>query len=176
MYRLACVLLVSLTGCGPLMFPMVERLSDKDQAQVDDAWKNMFDPPDRLGRELLLDVLIHMNLYQHGIDRLTLVSEKEVGDARVVMSIRFDRTHPGFDEFVISYVDAHGQELRRERYTTGEIEERLHATRWRMGEPELPNSGEAEVRQIRNAEWMRKLYAATQPASATTAPSEGPEP
>ena len=36
-------------GChGPLTKPMVDRLDEQIQQTVDDAWLNMFTPPDRL--------------------------------------------------------------------------------------------------------------------------------
>lgn len=166
MYRWIAILLLSLAGCGLLTFPMVTRLSEEKQAQVDDAWKNLFTPPDRLDRTLLLDVLLAMQLHQQGVDRLELVSEKEVGAARVVMSVRFDRTRPSFDEFVISYVDAVGVEARRERYTSGEVKERLSALQWRGEQLDKSNPGEKEARRLRQEEWMRRIYAATQPANA----------
>src|SRR5262245_35896706 len=52
------VLVIVNVGCGPLATPMVVRLDAEDQAKVDDAWVNMFSPPNRLERELLLDTLI----------------------------------------------------------------------------------------------------------------------
>jgi hypothetical protein len=47
----------SLVGCrGPLMVPAMQRLTPQDQAQVDGMWNNMLSTPDRLDRNLLVDV------------------------------------------------------------------------------------------------------------------------
>ena len=93
-------------GChGPLTKPMVDRLDEETQQKVDDAWLNMFTPPDRLDRTLLLDVILSGQLHQYGVDYLRLVSEKHVGDGLVVMEVRYDREDPAFDEFSVSYVD-----------------------------------------------------------------------
>jgi hypothetical protein len=105
--------------------PMVSRLSEEDQRRVDDSWTNMFSPPDRLDRTLLLDVLVTHQMHQLGIDRLTMVSEKSIGTHRAVMTIHFDRRSPGFDQFTIALIDEQGRELRRERYTPDEIFGRL---------------------------------------------------
>ncbi len=114
-----------LAGCGPMTHPMVSRLTEDEQAQVDEAWTQMFLPPERLDRSLLLDVLLSFELHQVGVDRLALVSEKRVGQGRVIMTVNFDRASPAFDEFTIAYVDEAGCELRRERYTSAEIMDRL---------------------------------------------------
>lgn len=113
-------------GCGPTTYPMIDRLPEEDQKQVDTSWVHMFSPPDRLDRTLLLDVLLANQFHQRGVDRATLVSEKEVGTQQAVMTMRFDRKNPAFDEFTIALVDDQCRECRRERYTADEIRARLH--------------------------------------------------
>ncbi len=118
-----CLLAV---GChGPLTKPMVDRLDDETQAKVDDAWANMFTPADRLDRTLLLDAILSGQLHQYGVDYLRLVSEKHAGDGLVVMEVRFDREDPAFDQFSVTYVDSRGLEVRRERFTREEVEDRV---------------------------------------------------
>jgi hypothetical protein len=124
--RWTCAVLALAAGCGPTTYPMIDRLSEEDQKQVDTSWVNMFAPPDRLDRTLLLDVLLASQFHQRGVDRTTMVSEKEVGTDRAVMTMRFDRKNPAFDEFTIALVDDQGRERRRERYTADEIRARLH--------------------------------------------------
>lgn len=121
-----CAALALVAGCGPTTYPMIDRLSEEDQKQVDTSWVNMFSPPDRLERTLLLDVLLANQFHQRGVDRATMVSEKEVGTQQAVMTMRFDRKNPAFDEFTIALVDGQGRECRRERYTANEIRVRLH--------------------------------------------------
>lgn len=113
-------------GCrGPLTKPMVDRLGEETQQKVDDAWANMFAPPDRLDRILMLDVILSGQLHQFGVDYLRLVSEKHVGEGLVVMEVRYDREDPMFDEFTVAYLDREGYEVRRERFTREEVEERI---------------------------------------------------
>jgi hypothetical protein len=158
------ILLLILGGCGPLTQPMVERLPPEEQKHVDDAWQNMFSPPDRLDRTLLLDVLITQQAHQRGVDRLDLVSEKCVGKGRAVMTVRFDRQHPEFDEFTIAYLDDQGRELRRERYSSAEIQERIHL----LFRPSIPESQPVDWQRYEEQEKLRQarmneIEAATQP-------------
>lgn len=113
-------------GChGPLTKPMVDRLDEETQTKVDAAWTSMFTPVDRLDRTLLFDSILSGQLHQFGVDYLRLVSEKKVGDGLVVMEVRFDLEEPSFDQFSFTYVDGDGSELRRERFTREEVEERV---------------------------------------------------
>ncbi len=117
---------ILIAGChGPLSKPMVDRLDEETQKKVDDAWVNMVSPPDRLERTLLLDCVLCSQLHQFGVDRLQLVSEKNVKDGLIVMEVRFDREAPEFDEFTITYLDGSGREVRRERFARDEIQERI---------------------------------------------------
>ena len=70
---------------------MVERLRPEEQRVVDESWLNMLSPPERLDRWRLLDVLVVGSFYEHGVDRLSFVSEKDVWGGRVVTSVYFDR-------------------------------------------------------------------------------------
>src|SRR6266571_3507808 len=63
-------------GCGPMISPLTVRLDADQQKMVDGMWNNMLTPTDRLDRELLLDVLCQSWLFQIGVDRLHLTSEK----------------------------------------------------------------------------------------------------
>ena len=132
-------------GChGPLTKPMVDRLDEETQQKVDDAWLNMFTPPDGLDRTLLLDVILSGQLHQYGVDYLRLVSEKHVGDGLVVMEVRYDREDAAFDEFSVSYVDNEGYEVRRERFTREEVEEEI---RFLLTQEEVTDDMDAETRE-----------------------------
>ncbi|HPF38206.1 MAG TPA: hypothetical protein P5081_00650 [Phycisphaerae bacterium] len=134
------VLIALVVGCrGPLAVPMVDRLDEKSQAEIDEVWGNMLTPPNGLDRELLLDVILSQQLHQHGVDSLRFISEKQVGEGLVVMEIRFDREDPLFDEFSVSYVDRRGRELRRERYSREDIDEEIRL----LTEMSADASGEA---------------------------------
>jgi len=163
--RTLALLAVFVGGCGPLTYPMVDRLEPESQAQVDAAWENMLSPPGRLDRTLLLDTLLCMQAHHHGVDRLDLVSEKRVGQGRVVMTVRFDRERPEFDEYVVAYLDEQGREARRERYTPGEIRERMEFFQRRsclVGEEGHAHCDPEECRQCETR--MQEIQAATQPA------------
>jgi hypothetical protein len=123
---------------------MVDRLDEETQQKVDDAWLNMFTPPDRLDRTLLLDVILSGQLHQYGVDYLRLVSEKHVGDGLVVMEVRYDREDPAFDEFSVSYVDNEGYEVRRERFTREEVEEEIC---FLLTQEEVTDDMDAETRE-----------------------------
>jgi len=123
---------------------MVDRLDEETQQKVDDAWLNMFTPPERLDRTLLLDVILSGQLHQYGVDYLRLVSEKHVGDGLVVMEVRYDREDPAFDEFSVSYVDNEGYEVRRERFAREEVEEEV---RFLLTQEEVTDDMDAETRE-----------------------------
>ncbi len=126
MLRGSLVLIVLVSGCGgPLTVPMVQRLDEETQAEVDSAWSNMMKPHDRLDHTLLLDVLIAHQFHHKGVDRLHLVSEKRVNDGLALMEIRYDREQPTFDVFMVTYLDGEGKEQRRETYSRDEINARV---------------------------------------------------
>ena len=151
---------------GPLGIPMVERLSDDEQKQIDEGWGNMFTPAERLDRELLLDTLITYQLHHRGVDSLRLVSEKRIGENLVVMEIRFDLDDPEHDEFEISYVDSEGYELRRERFSHGEVlglVNYLFCTSVFLPDKDEPPSDEELQRQAKHEARMEAIRTATQP-------------
>lgn len=118
-------LLMASAGCGPLSQPMVVRLPPEKQAEADSAWQNMFDPPDRLDRTLLLDVLIANQYYQMGVDRLAMTSEKDIPSGRIVMAVSYDRHKPEYDAFAITYYGHGGRQMRREVFTRVDVERRM---------------------------------------------------
>lgn len=112
-------------GCGPLSQPMVVRLPPEKQAEADSAWQNMFDPPDRLDRTLLLDVLIANQYFQIGVDRLAMTSEKDTPEGRIVMEVSYDRHEPEYDAFAVTYYGHDGRQMRREVYRREDVERRI---------------------------------------------------
>lgn len=174
---LALSFVLCLVGCGPITKPMVDRLPEEQQQVVDATWDNMFTPPERLDRILLLDVLIVNQMHQYGVDRLELRSEKRVCNGRVIMTIRFDRADPAFDEFTISYLDEQGRERRRERYSTQEINARIELlypgmyvlTTRPEGTADKAAARERARARRREAEArLAEIAAATQPAGAAS--------
>lgn len=163
-------------GCtGPLTKPMVDRLNEETQQQVDEAWLNMLTPPDRLDRTLLLDVILSMELHQLGVDHLQMVSQKRVGDGLVLMEVRYDRANPTFDEFSISFIDARGDEVRRERFTREEVTQRFEFL-FDAAKPTCSTEPADQDDVALQAEWKRRqaqrevrieeIRAATQPCEA----------
>src|SRR4051812_7254715 len=108
-------------GCGPLMFPMVARLEPQKQAEIDAAWNNMLKPVDRLDRTTLLDCVVMLQLYQHGVDRFTAKSVKKTSAGIIEMSIDFDRTKPQSDQFLLRVVGPWGKTLRQEKWSGKEL-------------------------------------------------------
>jgi len=165
--------LVGIGGCGPLTVPMVQRLEEKDQQQIDEAWSCMLSPPDRLDRTVLLDTIISFQLYQLGVDSLRMVSDKSVDGGTVVMEVRFDRGEPDHDEFTFVYRDARGRDVRRESYTRSEVEERVKVLFEPVclpSEPEIVAQMDPQEvedlrrRQAEQDEAQEAVRAATQPA------------
>jgi hypothetical protein len=130
----ACALLLTF-GCGPMVAPLPQRLDPESQKKVDDAWTGILTPPDKLGHQDLLDVLVGTFAYQHGVDALSFRSEKRFAGGKVVMGVSFDRTRPDDDRFEVTVYDLKGKELRRERYSRQEIEE-TSATLFQGGQGE----------------------------------------
>src|SRR3954471_16662912 len=98
-------------GCGPTTAPAFHRLEPDQQAQVDDAWRNMLSPPGRLDRELLLDVIVYNQFHQLGVDRADYRAEKELPNAGgpAPMRITFARRKPLDDHFFVEVRDAKQQ-------------------------------------------------------------------
>ena len=151
-------------GVGPMMGPLTVRLKPEEQAQVDSVWENMLTPVDRVERDVLLDVVCEGWMFQVGVDRLRLVSEKAYAHGRVVMEIDCDRANPEADQFSLTVLDKRGRTVRRERYG-GEIEERIElmrtslsrAERWRgSGGGPAPGGGLASARPMQAATRRRR--------------------
>jgi hypothetical protein len=162
-----------MTGCGPMVIPMIERLDDQDQAEVDEMWENMLTPAKRLDRQTLLDVLIMQMLYQRGGDQFVARAEKQTSHATVLMEISFDRLHPERDAFTVTMSDPVGREIRRETYAPDEIKQAVEEL---FGGPRtlVPDQAaedpqvihEAQVREAQRGERLERARAATRPAAA----------
>ena len=133
--QFAIVLPILVSGCGPMFLPLSSRLGPEDQRQVDTVWENMLTPVNRVGHDTLLDTLMVYWLYQTGVDRLHLVSEKYLTHGKVIMEVDCDRASPDTDQFTVTVLDGRGRTLRRERYARCEIEQRAKAL-WELD----PNS------------------------------------
>ena len=155
-----------LSGCGPLTAPLTLPLCPDQQKIVDQSWNNMLAPADRLDRELLFDVVAAGSLYQLGVDRLHLRSEKNYNHGRVIMEIDCDRASPNTDQFTITILDERAQTMRRERYTRQEIEERMRdLCEVSITQKDKPESPEQAQRRLEREKHHQRIAAATQPAS-----------
>lgn len=166
------LLLSQIVGCGILgAVPMVVRLDEKEQADVDSSWVNMFSPPQRLDRELLLDTLLSNQMHERGIDELRMVSRKRVGDALVVMEVEFNRLDPDFDAYTVTYINGPGMELRRERYTFDEVRKHMQ---FLAGQPEVLSSAELteEQRQQIMSESQARREARAEAVRSATQPAQ----
>lgn len=122
---LACALLVAV-GCGPLTAPLPVRLSPETQKAFDDGWNRSLTPPEKLGHQELLDVLVGTQAYQLGIDTFTFRAEKRFAGGKIVMEAWYDREKPNDDRFEVTVYDTAGEWVRTERYTRKEIEDTYH--------------------------------------------------
>ena len=113
---------ILLSGCCPLNTPMVVRLDDDSQKEINEAWNNLLNPIDRADRQLLLDVLIAYQMYHFGVDTFELRAVKRFNSGTVVMQIYYDRNDPVYDRFVIEIFDPNWVLLRRESYNRQEVE------------------------------------------------------
>jgi hypothetical protein len=146
-----------------MISPLTVRLDVDQQKMVDGMWNNMLTPTDRLDRELLLDVLCQSWLFQIGVDRLHLTSEKAYDRGRVVMEIDCDRANPTADQLTVTLLDDRGRTVRRERYTRPEIDERV-ALLQNAPTTRPATSEENEIRQSERERRLERIQAATQPA------------
>lgn len=148
------MVMLGICGCGgPLGLPLVERLEPEDQKAVDESWLNMLSPPERLDRARLLDVIVTHSFHQSGVDRLHFTSEKEVWGGRVIMTVYYDRSHFAFDHFSVTFIDAQGQERRRERYTFDEVGQQAERLLGPIDHPTTrPATSPAEIEAQRQAE------------------------
>ncbi|MDB5358129.1 MAG: hypothetical protein JWN24_4582 [Phycisphaerales bacterium] len=88
---------------------------------IDAAWNNMLTPVNRLDHQTLLDTVVTYWLFQLGVDRLHMVSEKYLSSGKVVMEIDCDRANPAADQFTVTVLDDRGKTLRRERYSREDV-------------------------------------------------------
>ena len=139
-------------GCGPLVVPMAARLSGDDQRRVDRGWEKALAPIDRLSRDEWLDLLIGESLFEEGVDRLYLRSEKNVPGGLVVMEVRFDRTDATQDVFTMEVQRPPGTVARRETYSRADVEQ---AARALFRQDALEDAGAKEVRDRRWASIRR---------------------
>lgn len=120
---LICLWLVP--ACGPMQTPMVPRLDDAEQQQINQSWNKALTPVDRLGRQELLDVLVVTQAYQLGVDRLHFQSEKRFSGGLVVMEVVFDRLQPELDRFVLTVFDPDRKPVRAERFSRADVEQTI---------------------------------------------------
>jgi hypothetical protein len=102
--------------------PLPERLEPETQKKIDDAWTEVLTPPNRLGRQDLLDMLVGTFAYQHGVDTLTFRTSKQYAGGTVVMEAQYDRMRPTDDRFEVIVYGLDGKVERHERYTRKEID------------------------------------------------------
>jgi len=121
-FLLALIMVLPTGGCGPLQSPMPVRFEADQQAAIDDAWNDAFEPVDRLDNQHLLDALMTSRAYEAGVDRLMLRSEKQCAAGLVVMEVLYDRAVPGSDSFIVTLKNTRGRVLRREHYSREQVE------------------------------------------------------
>lgn len=148
---LAPLCALALAGCGHPASPLPPRTDAGTQKLIDDAWDQAMDPPTKLGRSELLDVLVGTQAYQHGVDTFALRAEKRFAGGRVVMEIAFDRSQPDDDRFEVSVFDDTGKPLRKERFTRDEVEEAYAALC--VPPPQPGNAPEQPALAARRAEY-----------------------
>lgn len=119
---IALALLFTVAGCGPLKMPMVARFDEKGQKQFDETWNKALTPVTRLDRRQCLDLIVGIQAFQAGVDKLTMRSEKEYSEGHVVMEITFDRARPERDRFVVQVFSHEGKLLRELTYQREEVE------------------------------------------------------
>lgn len=179
MRTLLLLLALALPGCGPILTPMIPRLTEEQQSQVDQMWQNLLTPPTRVSHETLLDVLMNHMLYSFGTDRATYRAEKVVRNHLVLMEITFDRHRPNFDRFTVAVHGPDGSLLRQDHYSRQDIENlqhqwrrssdlsaKRHAAETRPADPTAPPLTPAESDELQRFEARAAAAAAaTQPPS-----------
>ena len=104
----ACALAVTF-GCGPMTVPLPQRLDPESQKIIDDGWSRTLTPPDKLGHQDLLDVLVGTQAYQLGVDSFMFRAEKRYAGGKVVMEVAYDRARPDDDRFQVTVIDSAGK-------------------------------------------------------------------
>lgn len=159
-------LLIIAACSGPMLFPMVDRLDELQQLEVERNWKNLVDAGADLDRQGWLDVMVSTFAFQRGVDRLEFHSEKEIDDRLVVMEVRYDRAQPQKDAFDITIFDEERKILRKESYSREDVEEVILAMYRAVGTPKSPPPGVETVddwsqywkRADARRERVRKLF------------------
>jgi len=121
----ACALFFAV-GCGPMKAPLPERLDPETQKLIDDGWNRTLTPPDKLGHQELLDVLVGTQIHQLGVDFFMFRAEKRYSGGKVVMEVAFDRARPDDDRFQVTVLDSSGRVLRAENYARTEVDQTYH--------------------------------------------------
>lgn len=126
MSKLLYPMLFVLSGCGPMQMPMVNRLDADAQKQVDEAWNKAVRRVNQLDRQQWLDLFVGAQIFQAGVDHLSLRSEKKLAEGHVVMEVTFDRANPEKDRFAVQFFDPAGKMSRELLYQREEIEKTYH--------------------------------------------------
>lgn len=166
------VLMIPNAGCRWGSTPMPVRLSEESQKNVDDAWNNALNPPTRLDRDLLLDVMISYDMYWTGVDRVRATVEKDLNPGRVVMELHYDRSQPAeTDAFIVTCFNQYDGIQRVEHFSRADIDSRheeLYGGKLIMvaDSENLTDEEKAAMEQEANRIHERQLQiiAATQPA------------
>jgi hypothetical protein len=144
----------------------------------------MLEPVGRADRQTLLDTTLAFWLFEIGVDRMHMTSEKHFTHGSVLMEADCDRVNPDLDQFTITIVDERGRTLRRERYTRADVEESSNALHGvanagpqeieRANDREKPDADRASTASSETSDRRRKekererrwkaVIAATQPA------------
>ena len=159
-HLIGSVLMLLTSGCACFSIkPMPDRLSDEAQRQLDYSWEHLVAHEADVERTTLLDVVLVMQAWHQGVDRLYLRSEKHVGNMLVIMETDFDRADPDGDVFAVSFLDPSGDVVRRETFTPAELDDTLCLFMTPEGEVEGETAADREQRLARVAEkqvrWAR---------------------
>jgi hypothetical protein len=178
-FRLAAVAGVSalLTGCNaPFgIVPMPQRLDPGQQQRYEYGWDHFVQLAPTVERGAILDTLLFSQGWYTGVDRLYLVSEKQVGDVVVIMQSRFDRSRPDEDLFSVTFYDQKRDVVvRLEEFTPGEMQEAydLYLTPEGESECESPEARAERMARLeeKNARLRRVEELFPQPPQAEPAP------
>lgn len=162
MTKCACLAvgLLLLAGCTGLgVKPMPEPLSPEAQQRYEYGWEHLVASVESADRVTLLDTILLAQLWHAGVDRLSLVAEKEVGDVTVVMQSHYLRTAPEEGTFSVAFVAADGTILREEVYAVWEMDDAINLVMTPEDDIENESPEERAVRQARLLEKERRLGA-----------------
>lgn len=152
MSRCLLLLLLLLTGCGPMQKPMVNRLDTSAQKDFDDAWNKAAYPVERLNHQQWLDLIVGVQLFQIGVDRLSFHSEKQLTDGHVEMEVTFDRAHPEQDRFTVKFFNQTGKFSRQLHYNRDEVEKTYNDLFVNMPSKETKDASEDTLRRQKEFE------------------------